>query len=310
MWVPQKGGQDMTDLRFDGRVAIVTGAGQGLGRAHALELAARGAKVVVNDLGGAVDGTGASRGPAEEVAETIRKNGGEAVADANNVATPEGARGIVETALDTFGKVDVVVNNAGILRDKSFAKMTPDEFDAVLAVHLRGSFLVTHAAWPHLREQAYGRIVMTSSPSGLFGNFGQANYSAAKMGLVGLTKTLAVEGAKYHIQVNAIAPVAYTRMTEDLLPPEFAGRLGPELVAPLVAWLAHETCEATGEVYTVGGGRVARVFVAEGPGWTKKDGLTAEDVRDNWTAINAETPYIVPKNLGEQTQVQFQALMG
>jgi NAD(P)-dependent dehydrogenase (short-subunit alcohol dehydrogenase family) len=298
----------MAELRFDGRVAIVTGAGQGLGRQHALELAARGAKVVVNDLGGALDGTGASTGPASDVVAEIKKNGGEAVASLDNVATVEGAEAIVRTALDAFGRVDIVVNNAGILRDKSFKNMSPEEFDQVIAVHLRGSFLVTHAAWPHLREQAYGRVVMTSSPAGLFGNFGQANYSAAKMGLVGLTKTLAAEGAKYNIKVNAIAPIAWTRMTEDLLPAEFKDRLSVDLVTPVVAWLAHESNESSGETYSVGGGKVARVFVAEGPGFAKKDGLSVEDIRDNWRQINETEPYLIAKNIGEQTAALFQAL--
>jgi NAD(P)-dependent dehydrogenase (short-subunit alcohol dehydrogenase family) len=298
----------MSELRFDGRVAIVTGAGHGLGRQHALELTARGAKVVVNDLGGDVHGGGASSGPAQQVVEEITKNGGEAVADPGNVATEDGAQGIVQRALDTFGKVDIVVNNAGILRDRSFKNMSAAEFDAVIAVHLRGSFLVSSAAWSHLRDQAYGRIINTSSPAGLFGNFGQANYSSAKMGLVGLTKTLALEGAKYNIKANAIAPVAYTRMTEDLLGGEFADRLSVELVTPLVAWLAHEDVDASGETYTVGGGRIAKVFVAEGAGFAKKDGLTLEDVRDNWQQINAENPFIVPKNPGEQMTALFQAL--
>ncbi|MGH3392250.1 MAG: SDR family oxidoreductase [Actinomadura sp.] len=298
----------MSELRFDGRVAVVTGAGHGLGRQHALELAARGAKVVVNDLGGDLHGAGASSGPAQEVVEEITKAGGEAVADPGNVATEEGAQGLVQRALDTFGKVDIVVNNAGILRDKSFKNMSAAEFDAVIAVHLRGSFLVSSAAWSHLRDQAYGRIVNTSSPAGLFGNFGQANYSSAKMGLVGLTKTLALEGAKYNIKANAIAPVAYTRMTEDLLSGDFAEKLSVELVTPLVAWLVHESVESTGETYSVGGGRIARVFVAEGAGFAKKDGLTVEDVRDNWQQINTESPFIVPKNPGEQMTALFQAL--
>ncbi|MEV0404663.1 SDR family NAD(P)-dependent oxidoreductase [Actinoallomurus sp. NPDC050550] len=298
----------MAELRFDGRVAIVTGAGHGLGRQHALELAARGAKVVVNDLGGALDGSGASTGPAADVVAEIKKNGGEAVASPDNVATVEGAEAIVRAALDAFGRVDIVVNNAGILRDKSFKNMSPEEFDQVIAVHLRGSFLVTHAAWPHLREQAYGRVVMTSSPAGLFGNFGQANYSAAKMGLVGLTKTLAAEGAKYGIKVNAIAPIAWTRMTEDLFPAEFQDRLSVEHVTPVVVWLAHESNDGSGETYSVGGGRVSRVFVAEGPGFTKKDGLSVEDVRDNWQQINETEPYLLPKNIGEQTTALFQAL--
>jgi NAD(P)-dependent dehydrogenase (short-subunit alcohol dehydrogenase family) len=186
--------------------------------------------------------------------------------------------------------------------------MVPEEFDQVIAVHLRGSFLVTHAAWPHLREQAYGRVVMTSSPAGLFGNFGQANYSSAKMGLVGLTKTLAAEGAKYNIKVNAIAPIAWTRMTEELFPPELKDRLGVELVTPVVAWLAHESNEQSGETYSVGGGRVARVFVAEGPGFTKDDGLSVEDVRDNWARINQTEPCFLPKDIGEQTAVLFDAI--
>lgn len=298
----------MAELRFDGRVAVVTGAGQGLGRQHALELAARGAKVIVNDLGGALDGTGASAGPAAAVVEEIRKNGGEAVASPDNVATPEGAQAIVGTALEAFGRLDIVVNNAGILRDKSIKNMAPEEFDQVIAVHLRGSFLVTRAAWPHLRERAYGRVVMTSSPAGLFGNFGQANYSAAKMGLVGLTKTLALEGAKYDIKVNAIAPIAWTRMTEELLPPEYKDRLGVDLVTPVVLWLAHEDNDATGEVYSVGGGKVARVFVAEATGFAARDGLSAEDVRDNWRQVNDTESFIVPKDLGEQTVALFGAL--
>ncbi len=300
----------MADLRFDGRVAVVTGAGQGLGRQHALGLAARGAKVVVNDLGGAVDGTGASSGPAAGVAEEIRKSGGTAVPNSYDVATPGGAEAIVAAAISEFGQVDIVINNAGILRDKSFMKMTAGEFDAVLAVHLRGSFLVTHAAWPHLRARAYGRVVMTSSPAGLFGSFGQANYASAKMGLIGLAKTLAVEGAKYGIKVNAIAPVAYTRMTADLFPPELQASLGPEFVTPLVCYLAHEECTSTGQVYSVAGGRVARVFVAEGPGWVKKGELTPEDVREAWKQINAEQPQIVPADAGEQTAALLRALEG
>ena len=290
----------MSELRYDGRVAVVTGAGHGLGRRHALELAARGAKVVVNDLGGDRSGTGASEGPAQQVVEEIKKNGGEAVASPDNVATPEGAQAIIKAALDAFGKVDIVVNNAGILRDKSFKNMTVEEFDAVIAVHVRGSFLVTSAAWPHLREQGYGRIVNTSSPAGLFGNFGQANYATAKMGLVGFTKTLAQEGAKYNIKANAIAPVAWTRMTEDLLPADFKDKLGVEQVTPLVAYLVHESNEESGEVYTVGGGRIAKIFVAEGPGYAQKETLTPEDVRDNWEAVNASEPMTVYRNVGEQ----------
>jgi NAD(P)-dependent dehydrogenase (short-subunit alcohol dehydrogenase family) len=298
----------MSELRYDGRVAIITGAGHGLGRRHALELASRGAKVVVNDLGGDVHGGGASTGPAQDVVDEIVKAGGEAVANGGNVATEEGAQSLVQTAVDAFGKVDIVINNAGILRDKAFRNMSVAEFDAVIAVHVRGAFLVTHAAWPILREQGYGRIVNTSSPSGLFGNFGQANYSTAKMGLVGLTKTLALEGKKYDIKVNAIAPIAYTRMTEDMFPKEFTDSLSVERVTPLVAFLAHESVTDSGQTFTVGGGKIAKVFVAEGEGFVKKDGISVEDVRDNWSQISAETPFAVYANIGEQTTALFQAL--
>ncbi|MBN6053575.1 SDR family oxidoreductase [Nonomuraea sp. RK-328] len=279
-------------LRFDDRVAIVTGAGHGLGRSHALLLAERGAKVVVNDLGGALDGSGASAGPAAEVVELITKNGGQAVANADNVATPEGANAIVQAAIDTYGRIDIVVNNAGILRDRSFGKMTVEEFDAVLAVHVRGSYLVSRAAYPYMKEAGYGRVVNTSSPAGLFGNFGQANYSTAKMGLVGLTKTLGIEGARNGIKANAIAPVAWTRMTDSLLPAEFEAKFTPERVSALVAYLVHDSCEVSGEVFTVGGGKVARVMVAEGPGW-RSDDLTPEAVADNWGAVMAEQPYVL-----------------
>ncbi|GAA0920852.1 SDR family oxidoreductase [Nonomuraea longicatena] len=279
-------------LRFDDRVAIVTGAGHGLGRSHALLLAERGAKVVVNDLGGALDGTGASAGPAAEVAELIRETGGQAVAGADDVSTPEGAEAVVRAAVDAFGRIDIVVNNAGILRDRSFGKMTVEEFDAVLAVHVRGSYLVSRAAYPYMKEAGYGRVVNTSSPAGLFGNFGQANYSTAKMGLVGLTKTLGIEGARNGVKANAIAPVAWTRMTSSLLPAEFESRFTAERVSALVAYLVHDSCEVSGEVFSVGGGRVARVFVAEGPGW-RSDDLTPEDVAANWAAVMAEQPYLL-----------------
>ncbi|WP_326635523.1 SDR family NAD(P)-dependent oxidoreductase [Nonomuraea fuscirosea] len=279
-------------LRFDDRVAIITGAGHGLGRSHALMLAERGAMVVVNDLGGALDGTGASTGPAAEVADLITKNGGQAVASADDISTPEGARAVVQAAVDAYGKVDIVVNNAGILRDKSFGKMTVEEFDAVLAVHVRGSYLVSQAAYPLMKAAGYGRVVNTSSPAGLFGNFGQANYSTAKMGLVGLTKTIGIEGARNGIKANAIAPVAWTRMTEALLPAEFEAKFTPERVSALVAYLVHESCETSGEVFTVGAGRVARVFVAEGPGW-KTDDVTPEAIEANWEAVMAEQPYVL-----------------
>ena len=204
-------------IRFDGRVAIVTGAGNGLGRAHALELARRGAKVVVNDFGGARDGTGGSLTPAEEVVEEIRAMKGEAFADGANVADAEQCAEMVAEAMRKWGRVDILINNAGILRDKSFAKMTAEDWHAVIDVHLNGSAHCTLAVWPHMREQNYGRVVMTTSTSGIYGNFGQANYGAAKMGVIGLMNTLAIEGAKYGINVNCLSPTAATRMTEDIL---------------------------------------------------------------------------------------------
>jgi NAD(P)-dependent dehydrogenase (short-subunit alcohol dehydrogenase family) len=288
----------MAQIGFEGKVAIVTGAGGGLGREHALLLASRGAQLVINDLGGAVDGTGASAGPAQKVVEEIEAAGGVAVADTNSVVTREGGDAMVQTALDAFGRVDIVINNAGILRDKSFSNMTDELWDSVLDVHLRGAMCVTRAAWPHLREQAYGRVVSTSSAAGIFGNFGQTNYGAAKMGLVGFTRAIAQEGAKYNIKANAIAPVAKTRMTEDILGP-LVDKLDPGLVSPVVAWLVHEDCPVSGDIFSVGGGRVARIFVAEGPGFFKKD-LSAEDVRDNWEAILDEEGYVVPKSANDE----------
>ena len=296
----------MTELGFDGKVAIITGAGGGLGKQHALLLASRGALVVVNDLGGAVDGTGADVGAAQLVVDEINGAGGEAVADANSVATAEGGAAIVQTAIDAFGRVDIVVNNAGILRDKSFNNMNSELIDPVIDVHLRGAFHVTQPAWQHMREQGYGRIVSTSSASGIFGNFGQSNYGAAKMGLVGLTRVLAVEGAKYGIKANAIAPLAYTRMTEDLLGPT-GDKLAPELVSPVVAYLAHESCEATGRVFSVGGGRVAEVFIAEARGY-HTDELTPEAVADNWATITDRDGYVVPANSSEETALYASAL--
>ena len=284
----------MADLGFEGRVAIVTGAGGGLGREHALFLASRGAQLVVNDLGGAIDGTGASAGPAQQVVDEIEAAGGVAVADTSSVATVEGGEAMVKTALDAFGRIDIVINNAGILRDKSFANMTPELWDPVLAVHLTGALNVTRAAWLHLRDQAYGRVITTTSPAGLFGNFGQANYGAAKMGIVGLTRVFAQEGGKYNIRANAIAPVARTRMTEEILGP-LVEKVDPALVSPVVAYLASEECSVSGEVYSVGAGRVSRIFIAEGPGFFKKD-LTIEDVRDNFEQIRSEEDYVVPAN--------------
>ena len=296
----------MADLGFDGKVAIITGAGGGLGRQHALLLAQRGALVVVNDLGGNIDGTGGDASAAQKVVDEIKAAGGEAVADHNSVATPEGGAAIVKTAVDTFGRVDIVINNAGILRDKSFHNMSPDLMNPVFDVHLKGAFHVTQPAWVLMREQGYGRIISTSSAAGIFGNFGQTNYGAAKLGLVGFTRVLAVEGAKYNIKANAIAPLALTRMTEDLMG-ALADKLDPSQVSPIVAWLAHEDCPVSGQVYSVGGGRIANVFFGETQGYTKP-GHSLEDVRDNWEAIMSQKDYFVPQNLAEETAAFFNKL--
>ncbi|HNJ97795.1 MAG TPA: SDR family oxidoreductase [Ilumatobacteraceae bacterium] len=287
------------ELGYDGKVVIITGAGGGLGRQHALLMASRGALVVINDLGGAVDGSGSDKGAAERVVDEIKAAGGEAVADTNSVATQEGGAAIVQTAIDAFGRVDIVINNAGILRDKAFHNLEPAMTDAVLDVHLRGAFHVTQPAWRVMREQGYGRIVSTSSAAGIFGNFGQANYGAAKMGLVGFTRVLAVEGAKYNIKANAIAPLALTRMTEDLLGP-LGDKLQPQMVSPLVAFLAHEDCPVSGQVFSVGGGRVAQVFLGETQGYYNAN-LSMENVRDNWDTITNRDGYAVPASLAEET---------
>ena len=296
----------MADLGFDGKVAIVTGAGGGLGRQHALLLAKRGALVVVNDLGGAVDGSGGSATPAEQVVEEIKAAGGEAVADAHSVGTPDDGEAIVQTALDAFGRIDIVVNNAGILRDAAFKNVTPELLDPVIDVHLKGAFNVLRHAWPLMREQNYGRVVNTSSNSGLLGNFGQANYGAAKMGLVGLTRVLAVEGAKSNNKVNAIAPIAFTRMTEALMG-DLGTKLKPELVTPIVVWLCHEDCPVTGEVYSAGGGVIARFFVGLTRGYVNPD-LTVEDVRDHFDEIRDETGYVVPGNNSDELRKVFRQL--
>jgi len=272
----------MAEVRFDGRVAIVTGAGGGLGRSHALLLASRGAKVVVNDLGGTVEGTGAGSAAADKVVEEIRAAGGEAVANYNGVDTWEGGEAIVKTALDAFGKVDILINNAGILRDKSFMKMEEIDVDKVLAVHLKGGFNVTKAAFPVMRENNYGRIVMTTSNTGLYGNFGQANYGAAKLGLVGLMHTLKLEGARYNILVNTIAPIAGTRMTATVMPPDMVEKLKPEYVSPMVAYMCSEECTDTGIIFTAGAGYFSRAIMVEGPGiaLNAQKGITVEDIRD------------------------------
>ena len=296
----------MAELGYDGKVAIITGAGGGLGRQHALLLAKRGALVVVNDLGGSIDGSGTDASAAQKVVDEIKAAGGEAVADHNSVATPEGGAAIVKTAVDAYGKVDIVINNAGILRDKSFHNMTPDLMNPVFDVHLKGAFHVTQPAYLIMREQGYGRIISTSSAAGIFGNFGQTNYGAAKMGLVGFTRVLAVEGAKFNNKANAIAPLALTRMTETLMG-NLADKLGPQEVTPIVAMLAHEDCPVSGNIFSVGGGRVANVFIGETQGYTKP-GHTLEDLRDNWDAIMSQDGYFVPGNLADETGVFFEKL--
>jgi NAD(P)-dependent dehydrogenase (short-subunit alcohol dehydrogenase family)/acyl dehydratase/putative sterol carrier protein len=278
-------------IRFDDRVAIITGAGQGLGRMYALELARRGAKIVVNDLGGARDGSGeGSKSPADKVVDEIRAFGGEAVASYDSVATSEGGAAIVGKALDAFGRVDIVINNAGILRDKTLAKMEPSEWEAVRTVHLDGAYNVTKPAYIKMREQGYGRIIVTTSAAGLYGNFGQSNYSAAKMGLIGFMNTLKLEGEKHNIKINAIAPIAATRLSEDVLPPELVERLKPEFVAPLAMFLCSEQCPVTGAVFNAGMGHYSRVAIVTGPGTVLSDGgniPTPEEMAEHMKSISS-----------------------
>ncbi len=277
----------MSDVRFDDRVAIVTGAGGGLGRAHALLLASRGAKVVVNDLGGARDGTGAGTAMADQIVDEIRTAGGEAVPNYDGVDTVEGGESIVKTALDAYGKVDILVNNAGILRDRAFHNLTEEDWNKVVAVHLKGAFCVTQPALRVMRQNSYGRIVFTTSAAGLFGNFGQTNYGSAKMGLVGLMNVLKIEGQKYNILANTIAPLAASRLTEDVLPPPVLEKLIPELVSPIVAYLCSEDCTESGSVWSAGGGYFGRVAMVEGKGvfLDPSGGVTIEQVRENWGKI-------------------------
>ncbi len=294
----------MSDLVFDNKVAVITGAGGGLGKTYALELARRGARVVVNDLGGSVDGRGGAASMADATVAEIADAGGEAVASYDSVATEEGGAAIIDTALDVFGRVDIVINNAGILRDKSFANLDMDSVHSVIDVHLNGAFHVTQPAFRVMKDQGYGRLIFTSSSSGLFGNFGQANYGAAKMGLVGLMNVVAIEGAKYNIMANAIAPVARTRMTEDLLGP-MIDLVDPNQVTPLVVYLASEACTFTHEIWTVGGGRFGRVFVGVNEGWFAGRSVvpSAEEVRDHLDTIRDIDAFIVPTSSTEELQL-------
>ena len=298
----------MEELRFEGRVAIITGAGGGLGRAHALALAHRGASVLVNDLGGALDGSGSSASAAQRVVEEIIAFGGVAAPNHDSVATAEGGAAIVQSALDAFGRVDVLINNAGILRDRAFHKMDATMIDQVLDVHLKGALYVSQPAFRLMREQGYGRIVNTSSASGLFGNFGQANYGAAKAGLAGLTRVLALEGIEHGIKVNAIAPIALTRMTEGILG-DLAPNVSPESVSPLVAYLASEECAVNGNIYSVAGGRIARIFVAETYGVVLSEN-TPEAVATQISQIDQldSTRLHEPSSLDNETTIIAKAL--
>ncbi len=285
----------MADIRFDGKVAIVTGAGGGLGKQHALELARRGAKVVVNDLGGALDGSGGSSAAAEAVVAEIQAMGGEALANGSSVTDDAGVALMIQQAMDAWGRLDIIVANAGVLRDKTFSKMELPDFDFVMNVHLMGTVKPVKAAWEIMRSQNYGRIVVTTSSSGLYGNFGQSNYGAAKMALVGFMNTIKLEGAKNNVKINAICPVAATRMTETLMPQEILDKLKPEYVTPGVIYLVSEEAP-TGAILTAGAGAFAltRIYETEGV-FLGAGGFTAEDVAANWEKISDPTgqqPYL------------------
>jgi len=290
----------VSDISFDGRVAVVTGAGGGLGRTYALELARRGAAVVVNDLGGSVDGKGGDQSAAQKVVDEIKAAGGDAAPNFDSVMTPEGGANVVKTAVDSFGKVDIVINNAGFLRDKSFLKLTWEDLDAIIDVHLKAAFYVSQPAFAIMKENGYGRFVHTAS-NATFGNFGQSNYAAAKMGLVGLSNTLSVEGARAGILSNVIMPVAKTRMTEELLG-EFANYLAPELVTPMVVYLASEACTTTHGQFSAAGGRYAAVNWTLGQGWFAGQGATptAEDIAAHLDEINDMSGAIVPQSTTDE----------
>lgn len=286
-------------LRFDNRVVVVTGAGAGLGREYALLFASRGAKVVVNDLGGSFKGEGQSRA-ADVVVKEIRDAGGVAVPDYNSVV--EGHK-IIETAISNFGRIDVLVNNAGILRDKSLANITDDDWDKILDIHLKASFITTRAAWPHFRKQQYGRVIMTASNSGIYGNFGQANYSAAKLGAAGLANTVAIEGAKYNIHCNTIVPTAASRMTKDILPEEFYNELKPSLIAPVVVYLCHESNEDNGNIIESACGWATKVHFVRGKGAVLRTSIservTPEYVKDKWAAVTDMSEAVHLSSIGE-----------
>jgi NAD(P)-dependent dehydrogenase (short-subunit alcohol dehydrogenase family) len=300
----------MADIRFDGKVAIVTGAGGGLGRQHALELARRGAKVVVNDLGGSVDGSGGSSEAAQKVVEEIKALGGEAIANGSSVTDDAGVAHMVQQAIDLWGRIDILIANAGILRDRTLTKMALEDFEAVMQVHVWGTFKPIKAVWDLMKAQNYGRIVVTTSSSGMYGNFGQSNYGAAKMAILGLMNTLKLEGAKNDVKINAISPVAATRMTEGLMPPEVLAKLAPEYVTPGVVYLASDEAP-TGAILTAGAGAfaLARIYETEGV-YLGEGGLSAEEVRDSWDKITAEDGQKAYFNGGEQGQKFFRKMSG
>jgi NAD(P)-dependent dehydrogenase (short-subunit alcohol dehydrogenase family) len=315
-----------SELRFDDRVAVITGAGGGLGRQYALLLASRGARVVVNDIGGSATGIGSDTAAADAVVDEIRARGGQAVAEPHSVTSIEGAQSIIDTALRTWGRVDILINNAGIVGDAPFADMTADRVDPLLDVHLKGAFNLTRPAWKAMRANGYGRILNTCSSAGILGSVNMSNYGAAKTGLIGLTRVLAAEGADHDIKVNAVAPIAYTRMLEkflvsagpqddpsaqavlDNLVDQYLRRLDPALVAPVAAFLTHRDCPVTGETYTVGAGHVARFFIGRTKGFYSPV-LATEDVRDHLEEIRDETGYTVPGGAGEELSELFATIM-
>ena len=297
----------MSGINFENKTVVVTGAGNGLGKAYALEFANRGANVVVNDIGGSVTGDGSENAPADVVVEEINSSGGSAVANYDSVATKKGGESIIESALSNFGSVDAVVNNAGILRDKSFAKMEEDDLNAIIDVHLKGTFFVCQPAFIQMKEQGYGRFVNVSSPSGLFGNFGQLNYGAAKMGIVGLTNVLAIEGAKYNIKANVIAPNAATRMTEELFGEDMSKLLTVDNITPLVVYLASEQCEVTHEIFSAGGGRFARIGISTDVGYFNAT-AKAEDIFANIDEIRDLSNSIYPTSLADELPLFNEAM--
>jgi len=295
-------------IRFDNQVAIVTGAGGGIGKEHALELARRGAKVVVNDLGGSVDGSGTSDA-AEAVVEQIKSEGGEAMSNGASVTDLPAIDQMVKDVMDKWGRIDILVNNAGILRDKSFHNVTLDDFNIVMDVHFQGTLNCTHTIYPVMREQGYGRIVFTSSSSGVFGNFGQSNYGAAKMAMIGLMNTLKIEGQKYNVFSNSITPVAYTRMTEGLIPEDFGKNMQPEYVTPAVIYLSSDQAP-NGAIVSAGAGVFSRIFIHETMGvslGTSED-MTAENIAANWDNISDMDDARALQNGGEQTLKIFELI--